>query len=584
MSAEETEPMSITGAVWRPAADAPDAGATVAARFGLGAAAARVLAARFPTVPEALEASFDAFHDPWAMRNMGAAVERLLRAVRDGEHVRVVTDYDVDGTTSSLILQAALKIAAGDRAGAPLSYHIPHRFLEGYGFSVAAADKAAEDRVSLVVTADIGVRDFAAVTRARERGLDVLICDHHLPAGATVPADATVLCPPQPGCTYPNPSLAACGISLKVAQALLAKHPRRDEVVRSLLKLAAIGTVADLVPLTTPENRAIVALGLQELNRGRHSVGLQALLTKAGLQAGQIRETDLGYRVGPRINAAGRVADARLVVELLHERDPARADALAEEIEHHNRNRRAIQQSLVEDVLARIRGVDDPFLVIAGDEEHGYHRGVVGIVASKVKDEARRPVAICAIQGDRTVGSIRSVPGVHAVRALDSVADLLEKYGGHPVAAGFTVRTADLDVFRQRLGDFVREQTGGQGVPFVREYDVTVPIERVDDALFADFERIGPFGQGNPRPRLLIPGVRPREVLVRGNGRLLKLALDRGASWIDAIWWDQGDLAPAVEGRTLDLLGEVEENFYQGHRRLQVVLLDARIAASSGRA
>lgn len=569
---------SFTGALWAPLVAAPELVARGAAR-GLSPTAARLLALRFPDrVDEgAAEPAIEHLHDPAAMLHMDAAVDRLRRSVRDRERIRVVTDYDVDGTTSSLILQAALKIAAGTSEGADVTYHIPHRFVEGYGFSVAAAEAAARDGVSLIVTADIGVRDHAAVAKAREHGIDVLVCDHHLPHGAQVPEDALVLCPPQDGDAYPNPALAACGISLKVAQALLATHPKRDDVVRSLLKLAAIGTVADLVPLTTRENRAIVALGLRELNTGRHSQGLTALLQAAGLGKEPIRENDLGYRVGPRINAAGRVADAKLVVELLTCRDPLRAQQLAGEIERLNSQRRDLQGKLAEDALARAATMQDAFVIIAGREEDGYHRGVVGIVASRVKDEVHRPVAIVSIQGDRAVGSIRSIPGVHAVHALDSARDLLEKYGGHPVAAGFTVPTKNLEALRDRLCEFVRLAVGGDSPAHVREVDAVLEVADLGEPLLAELERLGPFGMGNPRPRLVVRGVQARSLEVRADKGLLKFAIPRqSGGWIEAIWWDHADLGARFAAGPVDLLGELQEHRWNGNRRLQFQLHDAR--------
>lgn len=310
---------SFTGARWELAAAAPDAVRALEGR-GLSAIAARCVAVRWGDVdPTSLfEPSWSHLHDPYTMLGMEAAIDRLRHAISKGERVRIVTDYDVDGTTSSLELQAALRIVAPHLV---VDYHIPNRLTEGYGFSVDAATAAADDGVGLVVTADIGVRDHAAIDAARARGVDVLVCDHHLPAGADVPTNAIVLCPPQKGDTYPNPFLAACGVSLKLADALLRDHPRREDVLRSMLKLAAIGTVADMVPLLSLENRAIVHLGLRELNGGRHHPGLAALLSVCNLK-GELTERDLGFRVGPRINAAGRVSDAKLVVELLSCRDP----------------------------------------------------------------------------------------------------------------------------------------------------------------------------------------------------------------------------------------------------------------------
>lgn len=539
--------------------------------------AARCLAIRWGNEPRRegwLTPSVEQLHDPHAMTHMDAAVDRLRRAAGDKQRIRVVTDYDVDGTTSSLILQAALRLTAPEL---DVDYHIPDRFTEGYGFSVAAADAAADAGIHLVVTADIGVRDHKAVARARERGVDVLVCDHHLPEGAAVPDGAIVLCPPQVGCGYPNRALAACGISLKVAQALLARHPKRDAVVRSMLKLAAIGTVADLVPLTTAENRAIVALGLAELNRGGHGHGLQALLTAARLDS--VDETDLGYRIGPRINAAGRVADAKLVVRLLTSRDPAEAAKLAAEIEHHNTERKALQDRLVERVLAELSaGEPDPFVVVAGPEHEGFHRGVVGIVAARVKEVFHRPAAVVSIQGDRAVGSIRSVPGVHAVRALDSARDLLEKYGGHPVAAGFTVPTDRLDELRRRLSAFVRAEAAPDALDHVLEVDAWVAPGDLGEALLADLQALGPFGQGNPRPRLVLRGVRPTYVEARP--KMLKFGIPRpGGASIEGIWWSAPIARSALEAGPVDLYGELSEHRWNGSRRLRFTVADARVSS-----
>ncbi|MBW2256625.1 MAG: DHH family phosphoesterase, partial [Deltaproteobacteria bacterium] len=423
-------PPSFTSATWIPVDAKPEAIARLRAA-GLSQTAARCAAIRWGDTEDAepwRQPSFEHLEDPLAMAGMEEAVERLRRATANGERIRIITDYDVDGTTSSLILQATLGLLGG---GAALDYHIPNRLEEGYGLSVHAADLAADDGIDLVVTADIGVRDHAAVAHAVERGVEVLICDHHLPAGSAVPDNALVLCPPQQGCTYPNPHLAACGITFKLA---------------------------DMVPLTTLENRAIVSLGLAELNRGPHHAGLQALLETCQLRAGEIGETDLGFRLGPRINAAGRMADASLVVELLSCRDREPALELARRIEHHNQERRRVQERLVALVSKPLDGEVDPFVVAAGPEAEGWHRGVIGIVASRIKEEVHRPVAVVSIQGEWAVGSVRSIPGVHAVQALETVNDLLAKFGGHPAAAGFTVRTADLDTLRERLCSYVVEQ------------------------------------------------------------------------------------------------------------------------------
>ena len=262
-------------------------------------------------------------HDPFLMKGMSRAVERIKKAVADQERIRIVTDYDVDGTTSSLILQSLLRLLG---SGERVDYHIPDRFNEGYGFSAVAAQKAVADGISLIVTADIGVKDHDAVSMAAAAGVDVIICDHHLPAGESVPEDAyVVLCPLQQGCSYPNKALAACGVSLKLAQAALPQNSARtDKIISSMMKVAAIGTVADVVDLSGLENRAIVTLGLERLREGPNAPGLQALLNVSELSGGWIDASDIGYRVSPRINAAGRLAGAQTVVELFSARNKRR--------------------------------------------------------------------------------------------------------------------------------------------------------------------------------------------------------------------------------------------------------------------
>ncbi|MEZ4321962.1 MAG: single-stranded-DNA-specific exonuclease RecJ [Myxococcota bacterium] len=572
--------LSWTGSIWKLRDADPERVARIAASTRLGPVAARCLALRWDGegMPDAdwLTPTLAALHDPGRMHGMDAAVARLERAIANHERVRIITDYDVDGTTSSLILQAALRLRAPDLE---IDYHIPNRFDEGYGFSVKAAEKAVADGIGLIVTADIGVRDHLAVDAAVAGGTDVLICDHHLPAGADVPPNALVLCPPQAACAYPNPSLAACGVSLKLASALLAKHPKLDRILDSLLKLAAIGTVADLVPLTTPENRAIVALGLQQLNKGGHHAGLAALLEVCRMD-GPISESDLGFRVGPRINAAGRLQDARMVVELLNTRDPARAKALAHELDTLNSERRTIQKQVYEEAIGQVDPeAPAPFVVVSGPEEAGWHRGVVGIVASKVKDAVHRPTAVVSIQGDTAVGSIRSIDSVHAVRALDSAADLLVKYGGHPAAAGFTVPTAKLPALAERLGAFVEAHTEPADLVRQRRVDAEASAEDLTWQLHAELAALGPFGMGNPRPRLMVRGVTPVAPGSRAGGKLLKFLIGRGGGGaVSAIWWGEGERAESFGARPVDLLGQLGTNTYRGETTLQFEVNDVRDA------
>lgn len=557
--------LSRSGRRWRVRPPAPEAAAGLQARLGCHPVAAHVYAAR--GVGESFfTSSRGDLHDPASLRGLEPALARLARARRDGEAVRLVTDYDVDGTTSCLILHAAL-----DRlGGARISYHIPDRFLEGYGLSARAVDQAAADGVRLLVTADIGVRDHTAVARAKAAGIDVIVCDHHLPSGEAVPADAVaVLCPPQPGCAYPNKALAACGVSLKLASALLAADPRREELLESMLKLAAIGTVADVVDLANAENRAIVALGLRSLNRGPHSPGLAALLKVAGAEVGSITAETLGWRIGPRINAAGRLADASAVVRLLRERDPAAALAQASRLDELNRERQDIQERLVEQVLAQTPDPPPAFVVVSGPEAEGFHRGVVGIVAAKVRERVNRPVAVVSVTGVTATGSVRSVPGVHATHALDAVAHLLHRHGGHAAAAGFTVDTSRLGELAQALAAWVSEHAGEDALVAEEWVDAEVEPHAVDLRLIADLARLEPTGKGNEAARLVVRG-RPTEVTI-----LKERHVRFQVGGLRCMWWDGADrhhwLADAGE-----VLGRATVNTWNGRSSPQFVVDDVR--------
>jgi single-stranded-DNA-specific exonuclease len=576
-------PLSFTGRRWVEPDD--DAGAdALAANLGIAPLVGRCLARRVPSgiVGRAwMTPELSDLHDPFLMANMDVAVERVSRAVDRGEKVRIVTDYDVDGTTSSLILQETFRIqgARTGGAGAKVDYHIPHRFHEGYGFSVEAARRAVEDGVQLIVTADIGVRDHEAVTTARAGGVDVIIVDHHLPAGASVPADATaVLCPPQAGCQYPNRHLAACGVSLKLAQALLRDHPLRDRILRSMMKVAAIGTVADVVDLASLENRAIVSLGLDALNRDRHAPGLQALLEVSDLHAGTIDASDLGFRLGPRINAAGRIDDARRVIELFAQRDLDGARTIARDLDRMNHERRRIQDALVESVLEKVKesAADNPaFLVVWGPEDEGWHRGVVGIVAARVREELHRPVAVVSVAGDEARGSVRSIPALHAVDALDAAADLLVRYGGHPMAAGFTVRTRDLEALRERLDAWTRQTVRQEDFVPTLELDGTCGEDELERGLVESLQGLAPHGKGNPEPVLGI-AARPQAIEVFSE-RHLRFRM----GGMEAVWWQGAGhrdrlAAAAHETGRIEIAGTPGFHHWRGSKSLRVTVVDAR--------
>lgn len=513
-----------------------------------------------------LRPSWEHLHDPMAMLGMEVAVRRVRDAALRGEAVRIVTDYDVDGTTSSLILQRALTLAGVRR----VDYHIPHRFDEGYGFSVRAARAAAEDGIKLILTADIGVRDHAAVQAAAEAGVDVIVCDHHLPAGESVPAAATaVLCPPQAGCAYPNKALAACGVSLKLATALLAEHPKRDAILTSMLKIAAIGTVADVVDLSTLENRAIVSLGLDAMRAGPNAPGLRALLEVSGLDGGPIEASDLGFRLGPRINAAGRLAEANAVIALFDERDLSAARARAQALDRLNAERQGMQERLITACVARIPRQLPDFVVLWGPEEEGWHRGIVGIAAARVRDRVHRPVAVCAVTGEEARGSVRSTPEVHAVQALDAASDLLIKWGGHPVAAGFTAPSRKLEALAERLADHAAERMSQGGSVPTLSLDARCELRELDHGSVEALGRLGPHGKGNPPPLLALEPGLPTRISPMGDRHL---RFDLGP--LSAVWWGGAAHAEALRG-PVSVVATPGFNTWKGRTTLRLTVEDA---------
>jgi single-stranded-DNA-specific exonuclease len=564
--------LSLTSQRWTVQTADPVRVDRLVAEHGLQSTLARCLSLRVSADGAAdwLSPSITHLHDPMLMSGMPTALERIRHAIAEQQRVRIVTDYDVDGTTSSLILQSTLRLLG---AKTTVDHHIPDRQDEGYGFSVRAAQAAIDDGVQLIITADIGVRDHAAVDTATRGGVDVIICDHHLPAGADVPEQAlAVLCPPQAACDYPNPALAACGVSLKLAQALLADHPRQDAILRSMLKVAAIGTVADVVDLSTAENRAIVHLGVEQLRQGPHSPGLQALLDVSDV-GDHLSSEDLGFRLGPRINAAGRLAQADAVLTLFGCRDTAQAQAQAKALDQLNRDRQDIQRKLVAESLARLADPPPDFAVLWGSEAEGWHRGVVGIVAAKVRDHIHRPAAIIAVSGEDARGSVRAPAGVHAVQALDSVADLLSAHGGHPAAAGFSTQAAHLPELARRLDEYVRTHSSDeQLVPELR-IDAVCELGDLSADLAQDLARLAPFGKGNPAPLLLLNQVQVGQIRSMGE-RHLRM----GFGPIEAVWWSGAGHRDILD-QPCDFVGTLGFNHWRGRRTVRFTIKDVRPAS-----
>ncbi|MDT4969788.1 MAG: single-stranded-DNA-specific exonuclease [Acidobacteriota bacterium] len=523
-----------------------------------------------------LNPSYDQLHDPALMLGMPEAVRRILHAIDLGEKILVYGDYDVDGTTGTVVLRRALGML-----GAETGFHVPHRFTEGYGIQQPALERALSEGFGLVVSVDCGIRAFDPLYWARDHGLDVIVTDHHLPdEGEGPPPAFAVLNPNQLGCNYPDKNLAGVGVAFKLAHALFRERGRESQI-NGFLKMVAIGTVADVARLVG-ENRAIVSLGLADLPNARNP-GLRALLDVAGCNDGQPRTAyDLGFRLGPRINAAGRMDAASAVVQLFETKDQSEAKSLAEHLDSRNRERRSVQLEIEGRALAEFEGSSEAapmshVAVIAGD---GWHRGVIGIAASKIAEKLHRPCVVISLDGDDGHGSARSIEAYHLLDGLTVCADLFEKFGGHSHAAGLSIKRENIPEFRRRLNEHAASHLSDEDmVPSVR-IDAKLPANEISLALADDLLSLEPFGAGNPRPLFMTDDLHvvtePRVVKEK---HLKFRVAGRGQPSIDTIWW--GGLE-ALRGRTLtpgegiELAYTIEPNTWQGETRLQLCVRDVR--------
>jgi single-stranded-DNA-specific exonuclease len=438
--------------------------------------------------------AIDDLHDPASIHGMDFACERIGRAIRDREAIVIYGDYDVDGVTSIVLLQTVLRTL-----GADVSFVVPHRLVDGYGLKTEVLERVlAEKNVRLVITVDCGITSVEPVRRALERGIDVIITDHHLPPGV-LPEAAAVLNPKQPGCTYPFKELAGVGVAFKLCCELIRRAGKKMSI-DSLLKIAAIGTIADVAPLTG-ENRTIAWLGLRGLADVRNA-GLRALLKRLGIYGRTLRASDIGFKVGPRINAAGRLASANTAIDLFAATDDDAAWQLCAELDRMNAERRDVEQQVraeaEEEVDATAR-----VLVLAKEE---WHKGVLGLTAGRIAQKFHRPTLMIAIEGDRCVGSARSIPSINLHAQLERVSDLFEHFGGHDYACGFSLAAQNLPALRERLAAIFEELDASLFVRAAR-IDGELALHDIDREFIAAHEMLEPFGAANPQPLFAVRSV-----------------------------------------------------------------------------
>ena len=554
------------------------------AALGLHPTVARLLCLRGFADPDLarqfLHPSLDHLHDPFKLTDMTAAVQRLEQAIARRERIAIHGDYDVDGITSTVILRRALEMLGGD-----VVHFIPERLRDGYGLQPAAIERLHADGVSLIVSVDCGIRGIEAARRARELGVDLIITDHHEP-DHELPVAVAVLNPKRHDCSYPDKYLAGVGVALKLVQALCGRAGR-SKWLPAFVKIAAIGTLADVVPLVG-ENRVIARFGLESLSRGPHTVGLRALLDCCGLTGKTIDSYQVAFMLAPRVNAAGRMSTPDIATRLLLATDAAleqEARGLAQQLNDENLRR---QQEEAELVTAAKKAIEtDPavgahnVLVVGGA---GWHRGVIGIAASKLVDTYHKPAIVLSIDGDVAHGSCRSIPDFDMLNALERCADLFVRFGGHRQAAGLTMEAARVPEFRQRINAWADEVLEPDQLRPRLRIDAPLPLNGITHDLVRGLDSLGPFGMGNPRPVFHASPVEivdgPRTL----KERHLKMTFSQQGRRFRAIAWRAAERAGFLEKHRagVNLAFSLDRNEYQGETYLELNVCDIRSLDGEG--
>ena len=514
--------------------------------------------------------------NPFQMIGMQAAVDRINFALEHHEPIAVYGDYDVDGVTATALLVEALQ-----KFGADVRGYIPNRFEEGYGLNKDALDSLKADGVRLVITVDCGIRSPDESLHARTIGLDLIISDHHHPDGENLPPAFAVINPKQHGDPYPDKDLAGVGIAYKIVEALTMDDGRQTMVngqwsIVELLDLVALGTVADLAPLVG-ENRSLVRNGLKQLRETKRQ-GLFSLAGVAQIKIDKITAGNIGFMLGPRLNASGRLESALASFELLTTTDFMRAGQLAQQLDVQNRQRQSITKTMQQQA-EEIAMQDDPnaFLLFAAHES--FNSGVVGLASSRLTEKYYRPSVVAAKGAEETRGSCRSIPEFHITDALDQCKDLLVRHGGHAAAAGFTVKNENLSALVARLKSIAKEKLDGKDLRQTLSADMEVPLADMNFGILKHIAFLEPTGYGNPDAIFVSRNVKVKSFRAVGSdGRHLKLTLEDGpALKYDAIGFRMGEMAKSLPPR-VDVMYTLEANEYNGRVSLQLNLKDVKEA------
>lgn len=537
----------------------------------------KILINRQIDTPEAIQRflnpSMADLKDPFEMEGMQAGIERVTRALMDNERIMIYGDYDVDGITATALLYMVL-----NKLGAQVDFYLPNRLTEGYGLSIDGINEAKDKGVTLIVTVDTGITAVDEVEYAKSQGLDVVITDHHEP-GEKIPGANAIIDPKQSACEYGG-ELSGVGVAFKFAQALYRRLNQDERELQDHLDLVALGTSADIVPLVG-ENRVVTKFGMRQISR-TNKPGLKSLAFVSGLMGKDISTGQVVFILAPRINALGRLGDAKQAIRLLSTRDERMASEIARTLDSENKRRKEIDEFTLHQALDQMHEVcdleKDQAIVLA---EEGWHQGVIGIVASRLVERYHLPTVMIAISDGEGKGSARSIPGFHLCEALKECEDLLIKYGGHKYAAGLSIKPDRIPEFRERFKEVsMRHLTKEDIVPKLH-IDLEIELSEIDDDFMHAIEAFAPFGPQNLRPVFL---TRNCEVLgqpyVVGNNHL-KMRVRKGNAVFDVIGFGFGDKAQVIsdKGCLVDIVYAVEYNTYNGHTHIQIRLRDIKLTA-----
>ena len=561
--------------------------------LNISSAAARMLVVRgIQTADEArafVRPSLDKLHNPFLMKDMDKAVERLHQAITQDEKILIYGDYDVDGTTAVALMYRFLSgIGSRETEIDPITYnrypvpaidyYIPDRYNEGYGVSTQGIDYAAEQGCTLIITLDCGIKAVEKVAYAKSKGIDIIVCDHHTP-GDELPAAVAVLNMKRNDCSFPYKDLSGCGVGFKLAQAYTQQYELPFENLLPLLQLLAMSIASDIVPITG-ENRILTHFGIQQLNK-RPFAGLSAIMAEAGIEAKKLTINDLVYKIGPRINACGRMKSGRAAVELLLTDDAIFARQQAEEVNHHNEERRDCDIETTKEALAMLEA-DDTFTQRRSTVVYSpkWHKGVVGIVASRLTENYYRPtIVLTAGENGIISGSARSVGGFDIYSAIDSCNDLLTNFGGHKYAAGLSMHIDHLSEFQTRFEAYVAAHIREDQLQPTLHIEAELELADITHSFYNVLRHLEPFGPGNPRPlfvsRQLINHRDTRKVGKQGEHLRLDVT-DRTAA-ITGIAFGRADMAEHIQnGLPVDICYELNENTFNHKTTIQMMVQDIK--------